>query len=201
MGMLELILISAIPATLVVLGGLLVLHRAPAEKAGRNFLIYLLACVALADLIILLGTLFWETPYDQANFYLAYFIPAGAGRRRGANPAAPGKAAQPEQAADSFGCPGAPDPDRPGGNLIEKRDRLISHFPRLYSCPGLSPCPGMGHRAALEVADWDLPVPGAGRTDPSMNRWLDGLTAIWMLLLQKWLAIALSVIRLSIHAS
>jgi hypothetical protein len=71
MGILELLQISAIPATLVVLGGLLVLHREPMEKGGRNFLLYLLACLVLIDLIILLASLFWETPYDQAKFYLS----------------------------------------------------------------------------------------------------------------------------------
>jgi len=63
--------LSAIPAILVVLGGLLVLYLGSPEKASRRFLFYILGIAALAGLAVLLGSRYWKTPYDQSEFYLS----------------------------------------------------------------------------------------------------------------------------------
>ena len=68
MDMTTVIQLSAIPSTLVMLGGLLVLFHGSPEKAGKSFLLYLLAPSALSGLIVSLGSRYWKMPYGQADF-------------------------------------------------------------------------------------------------------------------------------------
>ena len=71
MDMMTLMELSAIPAALVVLGGLLVLYRGSPEKASRRFLFYILGIAVLTGLAALLGSRYWKTPYNQSEFYLS----------------------------------------------------------------------------------------------------------------------------------
>jgi hypothetical protein len=70
MDMMTLTELSAIPATLVVLGGLLVLYLGSPERANRRFLFYILGIASLTILATLLGSRYWKTPYHQSEFYL-----------------------------------------------------------------------------------------------------------------------------------
>jgi hypothetical protein len=63
--------LSAIPATLVVLGGMLVLYLGSPEKASRRFLFYILGIGSLTSLAAFLGSRYWKTPYNQSGFYLS----------------------------------------------------------------------------------------------------------------------------------
>ena len=71
MDLTTLMTLSAIPATLVVLGGLLVFLWGSPEKASQRFLFYILGIAVLAGLTALLGPTYWKTPYDQSKFYLS----------------------------------------------------------------------------------------------------------------------------------
>jgi hypothetical protein len=74
MDILTLMALSAVPATLVVLGGMLALYLGSPEKARRRFLFYILGIAVLGGLAALLCSRILKTPFDQIPLFIGILL-------------------------------------------------------------------------------------------------------------------------------